>query len=166
MLSVMGALAAGCATTGGLIPPEVTLVNLELVDATLFESTFTVAVRMTNDNPEPLVLDGAVVKLMLEGSKFGRGSSGERIEIPRMDSVVQELELHLSHVAIVTKIKGIVESKELNYALSGHVYVLTPSGRTKRLHIEREGTVDLSGKDWEGIEDKLVPDTVTEIEEL
>ncbi|MEE4273413.1 MAG: LEA type 2 family protein, partial [Thermoanaerobaculales bacterium] len=141
-----GGLAAGCTTTGGLIPPEVTLVNVELVDATIFESTFTASLRLTNDNPEPLVLDGTVVKLSLEGSKFGRGSSGERVEIPRMSSVVQELELHLNHVAIVTKIKRIIDSKELNYSLSGHVYVLKPSGGTKRLHIEREGTIDLRGE--------------------
>jgi len=141
-----GGLAAGCTTSGGLIPPEVTLVDVELVDATIFESTFTVSVRLTNDNPEPLVIDGTVVKLILEGSKFGRGSSGERVEIPRMSSVVLDLELHLSHVTIVTKIKRIIESKELDYALSGHVYVLKPSGGTKRLHIEREGTIDLRGE--------------------
>ncbi len=150
-------LISGCATTGGLIPPDVTLVNVELVDATLFESTFDVEVRITNDNPEPLTLDGAVVRLELEGRNFGRGTSAERVEIPRMGSVVQRLELHLSHVAIAAKIRGVIKSKIVNYSMSGYVYVLKPSGGTKRVPIEREGTIDLRG----GASRELLEDSVT-----
>lgn len=156
------ALISGCATTGGLIPPDVTLVNVELVDATLFESTFNVEVRITNDNPEPLTLDGAVVKLELDGRKFGRGTSAERVEIPRMGSVVQRLELHLSHVAIATKIRGVIESKAVNYTMKGYVYVLKPSGGTKRVPIEREGTIDLSGGGSRELLEDVIPSDAVE----
>lgn len=127
------------------MPPDVTLVDLDFIDATIFESTLDVAVRISNDNPEPLILDGAVIKLELDGRKFGKGTSSERVEIPRLSSVVQRLEMHLDHFAVATKIKGVIESKTVNYAITGKVYVLTPSGSTRRLPIDKQGTIDLSG---------------------
>jgi LEA14-like dessication related protein len=140
------AIAVGCVSTEGLLPPDVTLVDVDLVDATLFESTLDVAVRISNDNPEPLVLDGAVIKLELDGRRFGKGSTSERLEIPRLDSVVQRLEMHLSHMAVATKIRGVIESKTVNYAITGKVYVLTPTGTVKRLPIDKQGMIDLRGK--------------------
>ncbi len=137
--------AVGCVSTDPLEPPGVNLVNLGFVDATLFESTLDVAVRISNDNPEPLVLDGAVIKLELDGRNFGKGTTAERIEIPRLGSVVQHLEMHLNHIAVATKIKRVIESKVVDYAITGKVYVLTPSGSVRRLPIEKRGTIDLRG---------------------
>lgn len=138
--------SVGCVSTDPLDPPEVTLVDLDFVDATVFESTLNVAVRISNDNPEPLILDGAVIKLQLSGRNFGKGATSERIEIPRFSSVVHWLEMHLSHIAVATKIQGIIESKTVDYGIRGKVYVITPSGSTKRLPIEKQGTIDLRGK--------------------
>jgi len=138
--------AVGCVSTDPLEPPDVNLVDLDFVDATVFESTFDVAVRISNDNPEPLILDGAVIKLELSGRNFGKGATAERIEIPRFGSVVQQLEMHLNHIAVATKIRSVIESKVVDYAIKGKVYVITPSGSTKRLPIEKQGTIDLRGK--------------------
>jgi len=137
--------AIGCVSTDPIEPPEVSLVDLGFVDATLFESTLDVRVRIANDNPEPLILDGAVIKLDLDGRNFGKGTIADRIEIPRFSSVVQHLEMHLSHLAVATKIKGVVESKTVDYGISGKVYVVTPSGSVKRLPIDKRGTIDLRG---------------------
>ncbi len=148
--------SVGCISTDPLEPPEVNLVDLDFVDATVFESTLNVAVRISNDNPEPLILDGAVIKLELSGRKFGKGATSERIEIPRFSSIVQQLEMHLSHIAVATKIQGIIESKTVDYGITGKVYVITPSGRTKRLPIDKQGTIDLRGKQpQDPLEDKL-----------
>lgn len=143
-LSAVGSV--GCATTEALTPPEVSLVDLDFVDATIFESTLDVGVRIFNENPEPLILDGAVIKLELDGRKFGKGATSERIEVPRLDSVVQRLEMHLNHLAVATKIKTVVESKVVNYTITGKVYVITPSGSVKRLPIDKKGQIDLRGK--------------------
>ncbi len=143
-LTVVG--SAGCATTEALTPPEVSLVDLEFVDATIFESTLDVGVRIFNENPEPLILDGAVIKLELDGRKFGKGAMSERVEVPRLGSVVQRLEMHLNHLAVATKIKTVIESKMVNYSITGKVYVVTPSGSIKRLPIDKQGQIDLRGK--------------------
>lgn len=143
-MTVVGSV--GCATTEALTPPEVSLVDLDFVDATIFESTLDVGVRIFNENPEPLILDGAVIKLELDGRKFGKGATSERIEVPRLDSVVQRLEMHLNHLAVATKIKTVIESKVVNYTITGKVYVITPSGSVKRLPIDKHGRIDLRSK--------------------
>lgn len=145
-LLVVGSLAVGCVTTEPLEPLDVTLVDVEFIDATIFESTLDVAVRISNDNPEALTLDGAVIKLELAGRKFGKGSTSERLEIPRLGSVVQRLKMHLNHIAVATKIRSVIDSQRVDYAITGKVYVLTPSGSVRRLPIDKQGTIDLSGK--------------------
>ena len=137
------------------------LVDLDFVDATIFESTLDVAVRISNDNPEPLILDGAVIKLELSGRSFGKGATAERIEIPRFGSVVQRLEMHLNHIAVATKIRSIIETKVVDYAIKGKVYVVTPSGSVKRLPIDKKGTIDLRGKQPQDLpEDKTPTDSI------
>jgi len=138
--------AGGCATTDPLEPPGVTLVDLDIVDVTLFESTIDVAVRISNDNPEPLILDGAVIKLVLGGMKVGKGASDERIELPRLSSVVRRVELHMNHLALATRIKGIIEAKIVDYAITGKVYVVRPSGSVRGVSFESRGKLDLRGE--------------------
>lgn len=145
ILALTAVVSFGCATTDTMAPPDVTLVDLDFVDATIFESTLDVGVRIFNENPEPLILDGAVIKLELEGRNFGKGASSERTEIPRLDSVVLRLEMHLSHIAVATRLKTVVESRMVNYSITGKVFVITPSGRVKRLPIDKQGRIDLRG---------------------
>jgi LEA14-like dessication related protein len=138
-------LVGACTTTDPLLTPEVTLVDLELVRATLFESTLDIAVRFSNSNPEALILDGAVIRLELDGRSFGKAMTSDRIEVPRLGSAVHRLELNLSHVAVATKIQGVLDSRVVDYAITGKVYAITPSGSTKTLRIEKGGSIDLRG---------------------
>jgi LEA14-like dessication related protein len=144
-LFVVAALAfalTGCLSTEGLEPPGVTVVDLAIVEATLFETTLDVSVRIFNDNPEPLILDGAVIKLDLDGLKVGKGASSERLEVPRLGSVVQRFEVHLNHLAVATRIRGILESQVVDYGVTGKVYVVQPSGSVRRMPVESQGTID------------------------
>lgn len=147
LLLVIAAVAvSGCVTTDPMEPPGVTLVDLDIVDATLFESTLDVAVRISNDNPEPVVIDGAVIKLELNGIKVGKGASDERVELPRLGSVVRRVELHMNHLAMATRIKGIIEAKVLDYGVTGKVYVVRPSGSVRGMSFESRGQLDLRGE--------------------
>jgi LEA14-like dessication related protein len=121
----------------------VTVVDLEIVDATLFETTLDVTLRISNDNPEALVLDGAVVRLELGGVKVGKGATGERVEVPRLDSVTRHVEVHLNHLALATRIKGIIDQKVVDYGVSGKVYVLQRSGAIRKMDVSGEGRLDL-----------------------
>ena len=139
-------LLQGCASVPRLNPPDITLVDLDFVDATLFESTFRATIRVTNDNFDPLLLEGAVIELELEGRRFGRGTYAERVELPRLDSVVLPIDVNLSHVAIASKIERVVDEKSVSYAISGTIEVVTTSGASRRLPVSKRGVIDLGGR--------------------
>jgi LEA14-like dessication related protein len=145
-IAVVALGTVGCATTEPMTAPEVTLVDLDFVGATVFESTLDIGVRVFNDNPEPIVIDGASLKLELDGRSFGKGTISQRFEVPRLDSVVQRLEMHLNHIAVATKLKGVFDSRTVRYAITGKIYLVTPAGSVRRMPIAKQGTIDLSGK--------------------
>lgn len=137
-------LLAGC-TTFGLLEPDVTLVDLEFTDLTLFETSGVFTVRLANENPEPLMVDGGVYNLYLGGLKIGKGLSNHRIEVPALGTATDEVELHLNNLAIATQVRSIWDSKVLDYRLKGRVYVEGGYGR-KTLKIENEGRFDLEAR--------------------
>jgi LEA14-like dessication related protein len=145
-LVLVAVVSAGCVSTEPMEPPGVALVDLDFVDATLFESTLDVALRISNDNPEPIVLDGAVIKLELNGINVGKGASDERLELPRLGSLVRRFELHMNHLALATRIKGIFEAKVVDYAVTGKVYIVRPSGGVRGMNFESRGELDLRGE--------------------
>ncbi len=138
----LAAVASGCVTMAGMEPPELTLVDLAFVDATLFESTLEVTVRVTNGNPEPLTVDGLYLKLSLGGSSVGKGTSDVRVEVPRLGSETIPLTLHVSNLKVVARLRSLIEREAIDYGLDGRLYVATGS-RTIRLPIEASGRLDL-----------------------
>ena len=138
------ALCAGCASFG-LLAPDVTLVDLEFTDLTLFETSGVFTVRLANENPEPLAVDGGVYNLYLGGLRVGKGLSDHRFEIPALGTATDEVQLHLNNVAIATRLRSIWESGIVDYRLRARVYVEHGYGR-KTLRIESEGRLDLEAQ--------------------
>jgi LEA14-like dessication related protein len=62
----MAFTAVACSSMSSLEPLAVTLVNLEVTEMTIFETTLMASLRVTNPNPEPLTIDGASFKLILD----------------------------------------------------------------------------------------------------
>ncbi len=143
LLPALGPLA-GCASLG-LIEPEVTLVNLEFTDLTLFETSGVFTVRLANENPEPLVVDGGVYNLYLGGWKIGKGLSDRRLEVPPLSTATDEIELHLSNLAIATQLRSIWESRVFDYELKARIYLQRPYGR-RTMRIESAGRFDLDAR--------------------
>ena len=137
-------VCAGC-TSFGLLAPDVTLVNLEFTDLTLFETSGVFTVRLANENPEPLLVDGGVYNLYLGGLKVGKGLSDHRIEVPALGTATDEVQLHVNNLAVAAQLRSIWESKIVDYRLNARVYVAGGYGR-KTLRIESEGRFDLEAQ--------------------
>ncbi len=133
-------LCSGCASLG-LTPPDVSLVDLRFTDLTMFETSGIFTVRLTNENPEPLVIEGGVYNLYLGGWKIGKGLSNHRFEVPPLATATDEVELHLSNLAIATQLRSIYESGVADYRIKAKVYVEGGFGR-RRVTIENEGRFD------------------------
>jgi len=137
--------ASGCVSTGGMEPPAVTLVNLEMTDMTLFETTLTAKVRIANTNPDPLTVEGASFKLVLDGRKVGSGMTSEVVTVERLDSQVVNAVFHVNNASLLLRLRDVFENEAVSYGISGKLYVKGALG-TRRLKVEQVGRLDLRGE--------------------
>ena len=128
---------------GLLAKPEITLVDLDLTDLTLFETSGIFTVRLANENPEPLAVSGGVYNLYLGGWKIGKGLSNHAIEIPALGTATDEVELHLSNLAIATQIRSLYESGIVDYRIKAKIYIERSYGR-RSMTINNEGRFDFN----------------------
>jgi len=127
----------GCQTRPG---PAVSLVNVRFTQATVFETTASFTLRLSNETPEPMLLDGGAHKIYLNGLYVGEGLSGETLDLPRLGTATQEVTVHLSNLRMVTRIKPIIESRSFDYRIKSVVYGKSPAGRMRSVS---EGRLDL-----------------------
>lgn len=130
---------AGCRSYESSAGVEVSLANLRVTDATVLETTMEFTVRIDNAKPEPLVLQGGVHRLFVNGIRLGQGMTGESIEVPRFGSMTQAVSVHLSNLRMVSRIRSIMESRKIDYRLESSLYPAHGS----RLGSVREGVLDL-----------------------
>ena len=135
----------GCASLGTLDSPELTLVNLQLMDATLFETTLDVQLRIANPNPEPITFDGAKFKLTLEDRKVGRGLSPETVTIPRLGTQVVTIPFHVNNATLLLRLKEILDTRSVTYGVQGTLY-LDRSFGTRKLKMRSEGQLDFDNE--------------------
>ncbi len=135
-------LAGGaCASLEPFTAPDVTLVDVRFEDLTVFETSGTFTVRLSNENPEPVAIDGAVYQLYLNGLKVGKGLSDRRIELPRLGSAVDEVAVHINNVALATRLLSLAGEQALAYRIKGKLYVERPYG-LRRVRFSRDGRLD------------------------
>jgi len=89
--------AVGCSSTGSVEPLQVTLVDLQISEMTLFETAMVAKLRITNPNPEALTIDGASFKLILDDKKIGTGTTKETFTVDRLDSAVITAVFHINN---------------------------------------------------------------------
>jgi len=122
---------------------DVTLTNLNLTEVTVFETTMVAKIRVTNPNPEAYTIDGASFKLYLEDKKVGTGTSKESFTVDRLDSSIIEVIFHINNASAVLRLKDILEDDNVSYGVRGDLYTQGSFG-TKKLKVEKMGTIDLS----------------------
>lgn len=143
---VLAALCAvSCTALTPLAPPEVSLVDLELSKVELFETAAVVALRISNENPEPLKVEGGVFKIYLNGLRVGRAMGSETLEVPRLGSTVHRFDLSLSNLALATRLVELLENPVLDYRVQSKLYVARPYG-TRRMRSVHEGRLDLGAR--------------------
>ena len=131
-------LFAGCTTVQ---PPAVSLVNVQLGAATALETNAQFTLRLTNATPESLGLNGGAFKIYLNGAFIGDGVSADAITLPRFASGTMTVSVHLSHWRIATLIRPLLESKILDYRITGRLYASQPAGT---ISVREEGRLDLN----------------------
>ena len=118
---------AGCAGLERLRPepPRVTLADLRVLDLSLFEQRFEVALRMRNPNRFALPIQGLRYQLELNGETFANGASAESVTLPAYGEEVLRLEVVSDLGSTLRQIRRWQQEppEGLSYRLTGSVDV-------------------------------------------
>lgn len=142
LATVTAGLLGACATGRLAKSVEVSLVNLRFDQVTPFETTATFTIRVQNQSPEALRLDGAVHKVYLNGVAVGSGVCAEPLELPRLSEGVQTVSVHLRNLAMARLLRDIIEARRVDYRLHSVLYAQHGGGST-RVKVSRAGALDL-----------------------
>lgn len=126
-------------------PPRVTLAGLRILDLTLFEQRYLLALRVQNPNSVELPIEGMTYTLDVNGSELAHGVNNQKVTIPAFGEQV----LHISAVADVLSTLEQLRRWEhwppqkLDYQLSGRVHI---ANVPVSLPFEYSGKISLQGK--------------------
>jgi LEA14-like dessication related protein len=127
----------GCGRMNG---PSVNLVSVHFKEATALETTAVFTLRLSNETPEPVQFNGEVHTIYLNGLYIGKGLSSETVDVPRLGTVTNNVTVHLSNLALATRIKPVIESKSFDYRIQSVFYGKSWFSRTRSVS---EGRLDL-----------------------
>jgi len=122
----------GCATMQPpLEAPHVSLTDLRVLDATLFEQRFALKIRVQNPNPVALPINGMNFRLDINDVELGRGVSDQAVTVPAYGETVFEIDLVSNFARIVNQIRALESGKgqSLHYRLSGGISVADRLGK-------------------------------------
>lgn len=112
-------LFCGCSRNDG---PTVSLVTVHFKEATVLETTAVFTLRLENDSPNPVEINGSSQKIYLNGLYVGKGLSDATVTVPRLSSVTNDVIVHLSNLALATRVKATIEAKRLDYRIQSTFY--------------------------------------------
>lgn len=84
---VVVATFTGCAgLPPGMQPPTITIADVGLGNAGLFEQQYNLRLRIQNPNPDDFRVDGIAFELEINGQPFAKGVGSETVTVPRFGS--------------------------------------------------------------------------------
>ncbi len=147
---VVGALACslllfGCATTGKLQAPRVTVIAANMTSADIFSQMFRVRLRVDNPNARALPIKSLDYKLFLEGDSFAEGQSPAPFVVPANGTSEFELPVRTNFVSsigrLLSRLSG-TDRTQIEYAVSGTVTVDMPF--SPKIKFNEGGVVDFA----------------------
>lgn len=129
----------GCAT---LQPPRVSLVDLRIVNLTLFEQSYALKIRVQNPNPIDLPVTGMDFRFGVNDTELGRGVSNRAVTVPAYGEAVTEVKLisNLGHVLEQMRNLENNDTENLRYRLTGDVRI---ANRFGTLPFDYQGKINL-----------------------
>ena len=136
-------LVSGCAgLPSGMQRPAVTLADLGVANAGLFEQQFNLRLRIQNPNPDELKIDGIAFELAIDGQPFAKGVGNQAIAVPRYGSAFMTVEAVTTLGGLLKQFGRLIEGNKsaFNYRIKG---VLSMAGGPQ-VPFEETGEFDLA----------------------
>jgi LEA14-like dessication related protein len=137
-------LLAACGTADP-IPPLVRVVDLRLLESSVFEQRFEIDLWIGNPNDFALPLDGLTFDLEVNGEAFARGFSNQRVTIPRLSEGRISVAASTTLIDLVRQMLLLAEHGDLAYRLHGLAYMNSlqrhsvPYESEGSFHLQRPG---------------------------
>jgi LEA14-like dessication related protein len=133
-------ILSACAMMQPLEAPHVTLVDLRILDMTLFEQSYGLKLRVQNPNPVELPITGINFQLDLNDTELGRGVGAKPVTVPAYGEAIVEIKLVSNLARILDQIRGLESGKaqSLRYRLAGDLRV---AGRVGKLPFDYQGEI-------------------------
>jgi LEA14-like dessication related protein len=141
-VSALVLLLCSCVTGKLSEGVEVSLVNLGFSNATVLETTGKFVIRVQNQLPQDISLEGGVHKIYLNGIYVGSGVSNESTSIGRLSEGTQTVTVHLQNLSVARLVRDIVEQQRVVYRLDSVLYARL-NGKSGQLKTSKAGTLDV-----------------------
>lgn len=116
-------LAVSACGTAEPVAPQVRVVDLRLIDSSVFEQRFEIDLRIGNPNDFALPLDGLTFDLEVNGAAFARGFSDQRVTIPRLGEGLVSVSASPTLLDVVRQLQLLAERGDLTYRLTGQAFL-------------------------------------------
>jgi LEA14-like dessication related protein len=117
-------IISGCAGLGKtLVPPQMTLVHLEVKEVRALEVVLQIDLRLLNPNDVPIDVKGMDCELSLNGQNFAFGVSKTDMQVPPFSTEVIPITFYSSFLDLARSIIDLERNKSLKFEISGRVHI-------------------------------------------
>lgn len=148
LLLLIAALAGGsaCSSLGPKIQaPEVTLLNVAMTSADMFNQNFVVRLLVKNPNDRDLAVKSIDYHVFLGGDDFAEGETNLPLTVPALGEKEFEMPVRTNFVSslgrLISRLNG---QKKVGYVVEGTV--MLASGMLRKVPFRHSGEVDLALK--------------------
>lgn len=119
---VVAALSLSACSGSSVKSPDVFVTSFFLKDATLLESTAEFGVRIENDNPFPVEVDGSIHRVYLNDVFLGKGRDTSRFTIPRLGTVERDIIVNVRNLTLMRNFQEIINQPNIRYEIVSTFY--------------------------------------------
>ena len=143
---VTAVFSSGCATAPNSAAASLSLVGLRPVQASLFETTADLTLRVTNESPQALVLRGSSHKIYVNDTYIGKAVSNEPLTVQSLATATQTVTAHLENLALVGKVRELsaASTTTVVYRIESRLFVSDEMGGGK-VSATATGQLDFGG---------------------
>ena len=145
LLLLIGLLTLnGCAVFNrSYVEPEVTLANVEMLKANLWEQSFRLRLRVDNPNSRNLPIRGMHYQVYLNNMRLATGVTDKAFNVPAYGSEYFDITVRSNIWRHLSDLVKLVEHQQpVNYRIDGHIR--TGLFLSHKLTLREEGTIDPS----------------------
>ena len=134
---------SGCGTMGPkLAVPELSIVQVSMTSADIFNQQFVVRLRVENPNDLELPVKKIDYELFLEGDAFAEGTITRPFVVPALGETDFDMTVRTNFVSGLGRLMSRLGGRtKVNYVFEGKMF--TDVGSIKKIPFQETGTVEL-----------------------